>query len=137
MSVDPKSRETMPPTDGWSDEVGSRILSGVAWKAGSQITLQISRMVVALMVARLLAPHEWGLAAMVMVFSGFVIVFTDNALGTALIQRRDIGEEDRSTVFWMSAGVGLALIVWHRLLWTAGNVLRRAGGPARSSQSSR
>ena len=46
---------------------------------------------------------------MVMVFSGFVVVFTDNALGTALIQRRGLIEGDRSTVFWMSAGVGLVL----------------------------
>jgi O-antigen/teichoic acid export membrane protein len=46
---------------------------------------------------------------MVLVFSGFVIVFTDNALKTALIQRRELSEEDRSTVFWLSLGVGLLL----------------------------
>ena len=59
--------------------------------------------------ARLLAPKDWGLAAMVLVFSGFVVVFTDNAFGTALIQRRKLHKGDRSTVFWISAGVGLAL----------------------------
>ena len=66
-------------------------------------------MVVALILARLLTPHDWGLAAMVMVFSGFVVVFTDSALGTALIQRTELSEGDRSTVFWTSAGVGLLL----------------------------
>lgn len=91
------------------ESIGARILSGVAWKAGSQVTLQITRMVVALILARLLSPHDWGLAAMVLVFSGFVVVFTDNALGTALIQRRDLVRGDRSTVFWVSAGIGLAL----------------------------
>ncbi|MDX6402213.1 MAG: hypothetical protein QOF27_2819 [Gaiellaceae bacterium] len=96
---------------GVADSIGSGIRSGLAWKAASQITLQISRMSVALVLARLLAPHDWGLAAMVLVFSGFVIVFTDSALGTALIQRRDLLEEDRSTVFWMSAGIGLVLAV--------------------------
>jgi O-antigen/teichoic acid export membrane protein len=92
-----------------SDSIGSRIRSGLAWKAGSQVTLQISRMAVALVLARLLAPHDWGVAAMVLVFSGFVIVFTDSALGTALIQRRDLRPGDRSTVFWMNAGIGLLL----------------------------
>jgi O-antigen/teichoic acid export membrane protein len=92
-----------------SDGIGARIMSGLAWKAGSQVTLQISRMVVALVLARLLAPHDWGLAAMVLVFSGFVVVFTDSALGTALIQRRELLEEDRSTVFWTSTGIGLVL----------------------------
>ena len=94
-----------------TDSIASRIRSGVAWKAGSQLTLQVSRMAVALILARLLAPEDWGLAAMVLVFSGIVVVFTDSALGTALIQRRTIVEEDRSTVFWTSAVIGLVLMV--------------------------
>lgn len=91
------------------DSLGGRILRGVAWKASSQITLQVTRMAVALVLARILAPHDWGLAAMALVFSGFVVVFTDNALGTALIQRRELLPGDRSTVFWASAGIGLLL----------------------------
>jgi O-antigen/teichoic acid export membrane protein len=91
--------------------IGSRIRSGLAWKAGSQVTLQISRMVIALVLARLLAPHDWGLAAMVVLLSGFVVVFTDSALGTALIQRRDLREEDRSTIFWMNTAIGVLLAV--------------------------
>ena len=43
---------------------------------------------------------------MVILFAGFAVVFTDNALGTALIQRRDVREEDKSTVFWFSAALG-------------------------------
>jgi PST family polysaccharide transporter len=92
-----------------TEEIGARIRSGVAWKAASQLTLQLSRMAVALVLARLLAPDDWGLAAMVLVFTGFVVVFTDSALGTALIQRRELLEEDRSTVFWLSAAIGLLL----------------------------
>jgi O-antigen/teichoic acid export membrane protein len=94
-----------------SDALGSRIRSGLAWKAGSQILLQVSRMVVALVLARLLAPHDWGLAAMVLVVSAFVVVFTDSALISALIQRRDLRDEDKSTVFWLSGGVGLLLML--------------------------
>jgi O-antigen/teichoic acid export membrane protein len=91
--------------------IGERIRAGVAWKAISQITLQVSRMAVALVLARLLAPHDWGIAAMVLVFSGFVVVFTDSALGTALIQRRDLDEDDKCTVFWCSVGIGVVLAV--------------------------
>lgn len=98
----------MTPREGPVD-IGSRLLSGVAWKAASQVTLQISRIVVALVLARLLAPHDWGLAAMVMVVAGFVVVFTDSALATALIQRRELLEADRSTVFWLSAAIGASL----------------------------
>ena len=101
----------MTPESARTDSIGSRVLRGIAWKASSQVILQITRMVVALLLARLLTPHDWGLAGMVILFAGFTIVFTDNALGTALIQRRDVREEDKSTVFWFSAAVGLALAV--------------------------
>ena len=62
--------------------------------------------VVALVLARLLTPEDWGLAAMVVAFAGFAVAFTDNAFGTALIQQRQLVEEDKSTVFWVSAGTG-------------------------------
>jgi O-antigen/teichoic acid export membrane protein len=91
--------------------MGDRIRSGVGWKVLSQVVWQLSRMLVALVLARLLAPHDWGLAAMVLVVSGFVVVFTDSALFSALIQRRDLRDEDCSTVFWASAAVGLALML--------------------------
>jgi O-antigen/teichoic acid export membrane protein len=85
----------------------SRVLGGIAWKIASQVVLQGSRVVVAVVIARLLAPHDYGLAAMTLVFSSLVLVFSDLALGAALVQRRTLTEDDRSTVFWTSMGAGL------------------------------
>ena len=45
---------------------------------------------------------------MVLVFASLVPVFSDLALGAALVQRATLTEADRSTVFWTSAAVGLA-----------------------------
>lgn len=84
-----------------------RVTRGIAWKAISQVVLQASRVLVALVLARLLAPHDFGIAGMVLVFSSLVLVFSDVALGSALVQRRDLTDVDRCTVFWTSAGVGL------------------------------
>jgi O-antigen/teichoic acid export membrane protein len=92
-------------------DLGDRIRSGVGWKVLSQIVWQLSRMAVALVLARMLAPSDWGLAAMVLVVSGLVVVFTDGALFDALIQRPDLNDDDCSTVFWTSAGIGLLLML--------------------------
>jgi O-antigen/teichoic acid export membrane protein len=89
----------------------SRILSGLAWKVISQVFGQLSRIAVAVILARLLTPHEYGLAAMVLVFSTLVLIFADLALGAALVQRRELSERDRSTVFWTSTGVGAAFML--------------------------
>jgi O-antigen/teichoic acid export membrane protein len=93
-------------TEEASSALGSRIRRGVAWKGASQIFLQVSRIVVMVVLARLLSPHDFGLAAMVLVFGTLALIFSDLALGAALVQRRELSERDRSTVFWLSVGVG-------------------------------
>ena len=91
--------------------IRARVLRGLAWKAGAQIALQGSRVVVAIVLARLLAPHDYGIAGMVLVFTSLVLVFSDVALGAALVQRRLLTERDRSTAFWTSAAAGAVFTV--------------------------
>lgn len=85
-----------------------KVVGGLAWKAISQAVVQGTRIVVAVILARLLAPHDYGVAAMVLVFQSLIIVFSDLGLGAALVQRKTLTEDDRSTVFWISVGGGLA-----------------------------
>ena len=87
-------------------DLGQLIRRGVAWKGASQIFLQISRILVMVVLARLLSPHDFGLAAMVLVFGTLALIFSDLALGAALVQRRELSEQERSTVFWLSVGAG-------------------------------
>jgi O-antigen/teichoic acid export membrane protein len=98
-------------TDPLAGSMRSRIMRGLAWKAFSTAFRQLSRIAVAVVLARLLTPHDYGVAAMVLVFSSLVIVFSDLALGAAIVQRDKLTEQDRSTVFWTSAAIGLAFTV--------------------------
>lgn len=61
------------------------------------------------MLVRLLAPHDFGLAGIALLFSSLVLAFSDLGLGDGLVQRREITESDRSTMFWTSALVGVLL----------------------------
>jgi PST family polysaccharide transporter len=118
MVADPDTRE---------GGIGARLQGGIAWKAASQGTLQVSRMVVALVVARLLAPQDWGVAAMVLVVANFATALTDNALGPALIQKPDLTEEDKSPVLWLNVALVLALAAMGTLL--AGHLASFYGQP--------
>jgi O-antigen/teichoic acid export membrane protein len=84
-----------------------RATSGLGWVGASQIAMQVIRTVGAIIVARLLAPEEYGLAMLALVFSSLVLVFSDLALGSALVQRTTITEDDRSTAFWITVGSGV------------------------------
>ena len=74
------------------DSMHNRIRSGLAWKVASQVFRQLSRVAVVVILARLLTPAEYGVAAMVLVFSSLVLIFTDLALGAALVQREELSE---------------------------------------------
>ena len=89
----------------------SRVLAGAGWAGFSQIAVQLTRMLVAIIVARLLTPSDYGLAALTLVFSSLGMVFSDLALGAALVQRKTLTETDRSTAFWMTMASGVLFMV--------------------------
>jgi polysaccharide transporter, PST family len=84
-----------------------RVLSGLAWTGGAEIVMQLLRMVVAVALARLLAPDDYGVAAIALIFSSLVLVFSDLALGAAVVQRKHLSEDDRATAFWMAVAAGI------------------------------
>jgi O-antigen/teichoic acid export membrane protein len=87
-------------------DLEQRVARGYAWKFLSQLTTQGARTIVTIILARLLGPGDFGLAAMVLVLTAFVTPLCDLGLGIALVQRRTINELDRSTVFWTSVAAG-------------------------------
>ncbi|MDX6476210.1 MAG: hypothetical protein QOH95_1721 [Gaiellaceae bacterium] len=84
-----------------------RVFRGLAWKGGSSLARQLLRIGVTVVLARLLSPHDYGVAGMVIVFASLVEIFGDLALGAALVQRPELSDDDRSTAFWVSVGAGL------------------------------
>ncbi len=101
-------------TDAIGSELDTRALHdkvrrGLGWKLATFLFGQGTQSLVAILLAHLLLPRDFGLAGMAIAFSGLAGVVSDLGLGTALIQRRTLSEEDRSTVFWLNVGSGAAL----------------------------
>jgi O-antigen/teichoic acid export membrane protein len=94
-----------------SANMRGRVVRGLGWVGASQIVMQLIRTSGAIVVARLLTPDEYGLAMLALVFVSLVLVFSDLALGAALVQRKSISERDRSTAFWITVGAGLLFSV--------------------------
>jgi O-antigen/teichoic acid export membrane protein len=88
-----------------------RVMGGLGWTGASEAVVQVLRMLTAIILARLLAPDDYGLAALALVFSSLVLVFSDLALGAAIVQRKELTEDDRATAFWMSVGAGIVFTI--------------------------
>jgi O-antigen/teichoic acid export membrane protein len=89
-------------------DIGGQVLSGLGWKLISQLVQQGTQVAVAVLLARLLTPRDYGLAGMVLVFSSLITIFSDLALGAALIQKREVSDLDCTTAFWTSTAGGLS-----------------------------
>lgn len=59
--------------------------------------------------ARLLSPFEFGVAAMVTAAIGVADVFRDLGLSTAAIQARNLRQEEQRNLFYVNSGTGLLL----------------------------
>jgi O-antigen/teichoic acid export membrane protein len=108
LHVDAGAEDPQTAPDSPAEPVALRrkVITGVAWKLLGHGFAQITRSLVGILLARLLSPSDFGLAAMALVFVGIAGIFTDLSLGSALVQRKVITEEDRSTAFWTTLGVG-------------------------------
>jgi O-antigen/teichoic acid export membrane protein len=94
------------------ESLKSSVVTGVKWKVLSQVLREGSRLGMGILLARLLAPAEWGLASMALVVASLMTTLSDLSLAAALVQQQRITEEDRSTMFWtcLALGVGLTAV---------------------------
>ena len=83
--------------------------SAMKWTAAAKIAQQALQFLLFTGLMRLLDPAAFGLVGMVMVFSGFAAIFSEMGFGSALVQRQELSESHRSTVFWLTNGVGVLL----------------------------
>ena len=86
-----------------------RVLKAVSWTAGGKVISQVVSMGFGIALARMLTPDDFGLIAMMMVFTGFAGLLMDVGLGSALVQKKDVEEIHYNTVFWTNLGLGVGL----------------------------
>lgn len=110
------------------ESLRGQVMQGVKWSVISVGAMQVSRIAAGLVLARLLTPRDYGLAGMAFVFSSLVLTVSDLSLGAGLVQRKEITEKDRSTVFWTSMLIGTTLMTLGILF--AGQVASFYGQPS-------
>ncbi len=87
------------------------ILSGLFWKMMERGGSQGVQFVVQIALARLLLPSDYGVLAIVTVFTMLAGVFVQSGFHSALIQRKEADDLDYSSVFWFSMGTAFLLYV--------------------------
>lgn len=87
------------------------LLSNLSWKFAERIASQAVSFVVSIVLARILAPSDYGAIAMVMIFVTLANVIAEGGFSSALIQKKDADKLDFSTVFYFSLVFSIVLYV--------------------------
>lgn len=84
-----------------------------AWSALDIVLRQGVQFVVAVILARLLSPADFGLMSLLTFFSSLSIVFVQGGLSMALVQRTETSHAQENAVFWANvvAGTLFALVL--------------------------
>lgn len=79
------------------------------WRFAERCGAQLVTFIVSIVLARILAPEDYGTIALVTVFTTIMQVFVDSGLGIALIQKKDADDLDFSSVFYFNFAVCIVL----------------------------
>ena len=80
----------------------NKVFTNIIWRFLERVGAQLVSFIVSIVLARILAPEDYGTIALVTVFTTILNVFVDSGLGTALVQKKDADDLDFSTVFWFN-----------------------------------
>ncbi len=85
------------------------VISGAFWAGIERWANQILSFAIYVVLARLVGPTSYGLVALAGVYLGFIEVFVNQGLGTALVQRKDLQAEHLDSVFWVNLAMASVL----------------------------
>lgn len=83
-------------------EIKSKVMKGLFWKILENGGAQGIQFVIAIILARLLSPAEYGLVSIIMIFITIANVVVQNGFSTALVQKKHSDDADFSSVFYFS-----------------------------------
>lgn len=90
-------------------DIKQRTISGLLWKLFERGGRAVVELLVQIVLARLLAPEQFGTLAILLVFVNIGNAVVQSGLNTALVQKEYVCEEDYSSVYWLSAALSIAL----------------------------
>ena len=94
-----------------TSSLGGIVFRGASWLAFFKVISQIVSWVTTIFVARILLPTDYGLFAMTTILTGYLDIFSNLGLGIAIIQKKDVKENELSSVFWFTLSFTMLLAI--------------------------
>ncbi len=87
----------------------AKTASGFRWQSLEAFGVRLIAFAASLALARMLAPDDFGLVALLATICGYLMIVAELGLSTAIIQRKTLDDAHLSAVFYWNLAAGLAL----------------------------
>ena len=103
--------ELSPPDAGAGvgDSLSRRAITGGQWRMASLVVQGVLHLAVGVVLARLLPPADFGLAALALIVIGFAAMISDVGVGAAVVQRLVVTTAHLRVAFTLSVLSGIAI----------------------------
>ncbi len=92
-----------------STELKQQVVKGLKWSVLAKLFTQVFSWVSTFYVIRHLAPSDYGVVALAMVFFALITLFTNNGLINALVRQQDLGKRPADLIFTLSLLLNVTL----------------------------
>lgn len=87
------------------------IAKGFAWKLLERFGVLGAQFLLQIILARILDPGHYGVLSLMTIFTALANAFIQHGLNTALVQNKDVTQEDYSSVFWVNMVISLGIYI--------------------------
>ena len=93
-----------------------QVATGVAWSAAEKVCSMLLQLVVSIVVARMLAPEDFGVMAILTFFTAVALVVVDSGFSQTLLRKESPTNDDYKSVFTFNLAVSVVLYLLFVLL---------------------
>ena len=91
--------------------IKKNLIVGVFWSAVEKYSSLILNIGISMILARILSPQEYGVVSIATVFISFLTLFASMGIGPAIIQRKDLSQQDLDNIFTFTLVVAAILSI--------------------------
>ncbi len=81
--------------------------TSIKWKFLERLVTQVFQLIVQVILARLLMPEAFGIIAIILVIVSIAMVFVQTGFNTAIIQSKEVNNQQISTVFYINLAISV------------------------------
>ena len=84
-----------------------QMTNGLLWNSIDRFSNQGLSFIFSILIARIVSPSDYGVIAMLYVFTDIAQVFVEGGITSAIVRKPDLSESDLSTAFFLNIGVAI------------------------------